>query len=117
MILSLTLPWPPSANTYWRRNGNRYFISPKGMAYRKEVIALCCKYKGFFPKESRLRLEVIAFPPDNRRRDLDNIMKALQDSLEKAEVYVNDSQIDELIVRRHSERHGRVDVIIDDVFY
>ena len=41
-----------------------------------------------------------AFPPDRRRRDLDNLPKAVQDSIAHAGVFEDDSQIDLLIVRR-----------------
>jgi crossover junction endodeoxyribonuclease RusA len=41
-----------------------------------------------------------AFPPDRRRRDLDNIQKPVLDALEHVGVYEDDSQIDLLITRR-----------------
>ncbi len=40
------------------------------------------------------------YPPDRRRRDLDNVLKALLDSLAHAKVYEDDSQIDVLVVDR-----------------
>jgi len=43
-----------------------------------------------------------AFPPDRRRRDLDNLMKSTQDALEHAGVYEDDGQIDLLSVQRRS---------------
>lgn len=36
------------------------------------------------------------YPPDNRKRDLDNALKVLLDSFERAGVYENDSQIKEI---------------------
>lgn len=36
------------------------------------------------------------YPPDNRKRDLDNALKVLFDSFEMAGVYEDDSQIKEL---------------------
>lgn len=47
-----------------------------------------------------------AFPPDRRRRDLDNILKCTQDSLAHAGVYKDDSQIDLLTVRRRDLAPG-----------
>jgi len=41
-----------------------------------------------------------AFPPDRRRRDLDNLQKPLLDALEKAGIYEDDSLIDLLVTRR-----------------
>ncbi len=41
-----------------------------------------------------------AFPPDRRRRDLDNLLKSVLDALEHAGVYADDSQIDLLVTKR-----------------
>jgi crossover junction endodeoxyribonuclease RusA len=116
MLLSFKLPWPPSANTYWRRNGDRYFISQKGKDYRNTTILLCKKYQDAFSKDQRLRVAIEAYPPDNRRRDIDNICKCLLDSLQHAKVYPDDSQIDELIITRKPHKYGEVFITIDDVF-
>ena len=53
--------------------------------------------------------------PDRRKRDLDNILKALQDSLQAAGVYKDDCQIDLLTVKRcevDEEKRGFVVVTI-----
>lgn len=106
--LNIELPWPPTANTYWRRNGSRYFISSKGQTYRTNTAWLCLKYRGIFKAIDRIRLSVEAYPPDKRNRDLDNLCKSIQDSLQYANVYVDDSQIDELYLRRMPEHLGKV---------
>lgn len=106
------LPWPPSANTYWRRNGNRYFISSKGIAYRHATIATCSSFVGIFSKEDRLSLTIIAYPPDRRRRDIDNILKCLCDSLQNADVYDDDSQIDIIHIERGCIFRGVVDLTL-----
>ena len=43
---------------------------------------------------------MIVHPPDRRRRDLDNVQKAIFDALEQAGVYENDSQIDHIDIKR-----------------
>jgi crossover junction endodeoxyribonuclease RusA len=111
-MVTLELPWPPSANTYWRRNGSRYFVSKKGIDFRNDVILLARNEKGAFEKEDRLQIIIDAFPPDRRRRDLDNIFKALCDSLQHAGVYHDDCQIDEIQIRRISSLKGKVIVNI-----
>jgi crossover junction endodeoxyribonuclease RusA len=47
-----------------------------------------------------------ATPPDRRRRDIDNILKAPLDALEKAGVYKDDSQIEQLNVFKHRPMKG-----------
>ena len=51
--------------------------------------------------------------PDKRRRDIDNVVKALLDAMEQAGCYEDDSQIENLIVQRVGcESPGCVDVYI-----
>lgn len=114
-MIEITLPWPPTANTYWRRNGNTYFISSKGIAYRDLTIFKCQHLKNTFPKEKKLVVVIYAYPPDKRRRDIDNITKCLLDSLQHAGVYEDDSQIDELTIRRFPELRNQVNIIIGEI--
>ncbi|MBN2583678.1 MAG: RusA family crossover junction endodeoxyribonuclease [Planctomycetes bacterium] len=97
----LNLPYPPSINHYWRRVGPRTLISREGRTFRTNVCALL---GGGGPRKppagGRIALCMDAFPPDRRRRDLDNIQKPVLDALEHAGVYEDDSLIDLLITRR-----------------
>ena len=93
------LPYPPSVNHYWRRVGFRTLISRGGRRYRKEVMALLAADRAA-PMRGRLEMVVHVFPPDGRRRDLDNLQKSLCDALQAAGVYADDSQIDRLDVHR-----------------
>jgi len=57
-----------------------------------------------------------AIAPDKRRRDLDNMLKAVLDALEHAKVYENDSQIDDLrITRLPPEKPGRIIVTVTEI--
>lgn len=96
----IELPWPPSVNTYWRHNRGRTHISKAGREYRQSVELAVLIAGGRRNMTGRLSLSMAATPPDKRKRDLDNICKGVLDSLAKSGVYEDDSQIDELIVRR-----------------
>ena len=98
---ALTLPWPPSVNHYYRRVGARTLISREGRRYRSRICAIL-KDRITTVFEGRVRMDIDAHPPDRRRRDLDNITKALLDALEHAGVYEDDSQIDRLQIERCS---------------
>ena len=114
------LPFPPSANTYYRAIPRRIkgrlravnILSEKGREYPKK-----CKIAiGFWPHEpitGRLMMLVDLFPPDKRKRDLDNYIKPLQDALTKCRIFEDDSQIDILLInRREIVPGGKVIVTI-----
>lgn len=96
-IWSGVLPWTPSMNHYWRHNNGCHHISKAGLDYRSEVVRII---QGATPIKGRAALLVFAFPPDNRRRDLDNLLKGLQDALVHGGLLADDSDIDMLGVYR-----------------
>ena len=89
------LPFPPSVNHYWRHVGSRTLISQKGRAYRDGVIH-DVEELGLRAITGPIRLEVMVTRPDRRRRDVDNLLKSLLDALDHADVYEDDSQIQDL---------------------
>jgi crossover junction endodeoxyribonuclease RusA len=103
MKVILNLSWPPSVNHYWGQHGKRRFVSQFGKAYRQEVWA---------ELKNRLHVKIIASPPDNRKRDLDNILKSLLDAMTHAGVYEDDEQIDALELYRMNERDGSIQVAV-----
>lgn len=102
--MKLILPFPPSVNHYYRRVGPRTLISREGREYRRAICGLLAPGSGQGirkpPADGRIALAMDAFPPDRRRRDLDNLLKCTQDSLMHAGLFADDSQIDLLLVRR-----------------
>ena len=102
---TVTLPWPPSTNRIWRNvavSGKpRTLLSQEGRAYRKAAADACLVAK-LAGKQipDRLALRLVVQAPDRRARDLDNTVKAVQDALTHAGVWLDDSQIDRLLVER-----------------
>jgi crossover junction endodeoxyribonuclease RusA len=101
MAIYLELPYPPSVNHYWGQSGNRRFIGKKGVAFRAAVLNAAIE-AGTSPLEGRLAVHIDLYPPDRRKRDLDNVLKSLLDACEHAGCYINDSQIDEIHITRKS---------------
>ena len=99
--LTLELPYPPSVNHYWRRVGARTLISREGRRFRARVGAMLA-LRRIQPVSGALDVRVVVHPPDRRRRDLDNAMKALLDALEHGGAYADDFQIDHLDITRGS---------------
>jgi crossover junction endodeoxyribonuclease RusA len=93
---TFTLPWPPSMNTYWRTFKGRMIISAKGRAYREAVIEQIKQQGGAYGYKGKLAVEIEAYRPDKRRRDLDNLLKAALDGCTHAGVWEDDSNIVDL---------------------
>jgi hypothetical protein len=68
---------------------------------------------GVRPIEGDLDVEVVVFPPDGRRRDVDNVQKALLDALEHGGVYADDNQIVKLAIEKGPVVEGGKTVVKD----
>jgi len=104
--LTFTLPYPISANRYWRHgrlaNGvQKVMLSKEARNYR-----LLCQgayleqfKKILNPFTGTVAVAVTLTPPDKRRRDIDNPIKPLLDVLQKSLSILNDdSQVKALHV-------------------
>jgi len=126
--MAITLPWPPSANTHWRSTvvggKPRVLISKQGRKYRQcvlgEVLRKCGQHAEFdyarsYLFKKPLKVQIDLFPPDKRRRDIDNSVKPLLDALMHGGAFDDDSQVAALDVRRRQvEPPGRVYVWIEE---
>lgn len=117
--ITLVLPWPPSVNQYWRHPSSgplagRHLISEQGRAYRGKVLNQLTAEGQRHYLASRLAVSIMCYPPDRRRRDLDNVLKAALDALVFAGVMLDDSQIDRLAIERAAvQAPGRIEINIE----
>ncbi|MGX8941880.1 RusA family crossover junction endodeoxyribonuclease [Symbiopectobacterium sp. Eva_TO] len=112
----LKLPWPPSLNTYWRHARHRHYISEKGKAYRQSITQIIQQQNLDINTSARLKIAITAHAPDKRRRDLDNLQKAVFDSLTHAGFMLDDEQIDDFRVKSgQQERGGSLDIVITEL--
>ncbi|EPM1825979.1 RusA family crossover junction endodeoxyribonuclease [Providencia rettgeri] len=112
----LKLPWPPSNNTYWRHCRGRHYISPKGTNYRKQVTDYIEQQNLDKKTTSRIKIVITANPPDKRKRDLDNLPKAVFDSLTHANFWDDDEQIDDFRIKRGEKvKGGSLDITIWEI--
>jgi crossover junction endodeoxyribonuclease RusA len=95
-MIDITLPWPPTMNTYWRQFRGRLILSAKGREYRVAVADQVALQQAAHDIDKPVRVEIEAFRPDRRKRDLDNLLKAVLDGMAHAGVYQDDSQIQDL---------------------
>ena len=111
----MTLPWPPSVNTYWRTFRGRMIISKAGRDYRTAVAEQVVMQAAPKFGERSIRVVMEAYRPDNRRRDLDNLLKAALDSMCSAGVFDDDSQIVDLRIYWADIKGGMLKVKLEEV--
>lgn len=112
----LHLPWPPTVNSYYKvtRNGQRY-LDKKVREFRELVAQDVHEQMAGITLDDQLFMEVYLFPPDRRKRDLDNYMKGLLDALTNADLWDDDSLVDQLhIYRGEVIKDGAVRVEISE---
>lgn len=92
----LSLPWPPSVNAYWVWTPKGLALSDRAKEYHLAVMALarqqCKRFRSGHPLPGPVGIRVKLHPPEKRRRrDGDNLFKAIFDSLVHAKVLEDDS--------------------------
>jgi crossover junction endodeoxyribonuclease RusA len=101
--MKFRLPWPPTVNTYYAIYRGRKIMSQKGRDYKKTAQTKLHQMliKGQIENlgDSNVSFHIRAFPGDKRKRDVDNILKALIDSCTGI-LFDDDSQITELSIKK-----------------
>ena len=114
--INLTVPFPPSVNTYWGFRGSRRFLTSRATVFKGIVAAefARCGHEGL--GESRLAVTIKLYPPDRRVRDIDNVVKSTLDALCQAGVFVDDGQIDMLhVTRENVVKWGAAEIFIESL--
>ncbi|WP_395843003.1 RusA family crossover junction endodeoxyribonuclease [Archangium violaceum] len=91
--IRLTLPYPPSANTYWKPARGRGLVPSNEALRYKATITQLAKLKGVQPLKGPVRLTLWAYRP-RRVGDLDNVRKVLLDALQ-GWAFLDDGQVSE----------------------
>ena len=130
MELCLELPYPPSVNSYKKvgrivktKTGKLYQQRKNTCHTEKFYFDVYMLSKKIMPSEwakfcdsAIFSVNVYVYPPDNKKRDLDNILKVLLDSLVRAHVIPDDSNIHRLYVEKcNIIEHGKVIVRIQEI--
>ena len=110
---SIVLPYPPSANRYWRNVNGRIVVSADAKAY-KSGVWLQAQHAHLHPFAGPVAVYVHAYRP-RKVGDLDNANKVLLDAL-CGIAYQDDAQIVELHSWRHDDaQNPRVEVEVRTV--
>lgn len=123
LFFKATLPMPPSVNHYWSKSvkqakGKQYVhvrLSDRASKFRNDVVAqvaeIAQRHGSIRTHNGRIKAVVTLHGATKRSFDVDNYGKGLFDALTYSKVYKDDSQIDEMIVKRGEViKGGRVDV-------
>lgn len=124
------LPYPPTVNHYWirRKGSTKLCLSERARVFRSLVAVQTLKFltghkeirdrnpvmRGYLP----LFLDIV--PPDNRRRDFDNVLKGTLDALVHAKLVRDDCDFKVSLIRmnpKDPEKQGYVDVVIKEILW
>ena len=102
--MEFKLPYPISANTYWRKtNRGIVYLSPAGQKY-KDIVIKNYKFANK-PSDALLAMEIIIHPvltkkglPSKKLIDIDNGNKCILDSMIGI-FYIDDKQIKDLHIK------------------
>lgn len=115
-VVTLTLPWPPQVNNLLTVARGRKILSKKARSFYDEaIVSVMQQGKAWRCLHGSLRLILVLYPPNRRRMDISNRVKAAEDALVKAGVIDDDSCVDSLVVERADPvAGGKVIVTVEE---
>ena len=106
----MTIPFPPSANLYWRHDRGVTHLSTEARKYRS-LVERDCREAKVAPLTGEIAIKLDLYRPI-RSGDLDNRIKQCLDACQ-GHLYINDSQIVAIHAHRHDDpRRPRCEVIV-----
>ena len=99
-MYELYIPYPPTINSYYVKTRNGIFISTKGRRFRDDVAEAVIQQLPTVSITYKVLIEIVLYPPDKRKRDIDNCSKAILDSLTKCGLWDDDVLVDQLFIYR-----------------
>lgn len=101
------MPWPPTLNHWHQPRGNRIIKGAKAREYESKAVAHIKSLKlNDEALSSKLRVRLTLHPMINRSYDIDNRTKGIFDSLSTANFWLDDSQVEELIIKKAGKVKG-----------
>jgi len=116
--LRLEFPFPVSVNQYYgvakRGSFCKKYVTHKGRAYRGSIES--CVEEGLEPLRGRIHMRVSLHAPTRRKYDIDNPMKCLLDAMTYVGIWVDDEQVDRLLIERGDKVAGGLVVVEVDEY-
>jgi crossover junction endodeoxyribonuclease RusA len=98
--VTFNLPWPPSVNHMHISTGKARFRSKAYVAFCGLVANIVEREKIPANGSKRLTIAIWLHAPNRRKVDVDNRAKPVLDALQRAGVFDDDEQVDELHIYR-----------------
>lgn len=98
--MNLVIPYPTTTgNHVWKHTTKgKHYITAKGRDYFADVKMAVMQQGGHIACDQPIVVQCLLYPPDKRRRDMDNAWKVIGDALTKANVWVDDALIRRLLI-------------------
>ena len=90
---------PVSVNASYRSFKNRVYKSQRLKDFQKKMYDMFNSFKNVEKLEGKLSIDIVFEMKGSRKRDIDNMMKSLLDSLE-GRIFENDNQIYEMNIKK-----------------
>ena len=111
---NFTLPLPPSLNRLWRFTKTGQMYKSKEYSQWKTAAQWDVKSQMKGPRiDGKFKLTLIADRPDNRRRDLDNLLKAALDALN--EIAIADDKDCEMLTAFWGIKGDKCQIILEKI--
>ena len=91
-MITYSLPYPPTTNGLFATIGNRRVKSKAYAAWRVEA-GWCIRQQGHASVDGSVAILMQCVAPDKRRRDISNLIKAVEDMLVEMRVIEDDSHV------------------------
>ena len=115
-MVVLNLPYPPSVNHMYTNARGRRFPNAMARAYKIAISEYVAEFRVPKFEDAKLSLVIWAYPPDRRKRDISNLLKIIEDSLQDAGVFDDDFNIDAIEIKRGAiKKGGGLLVMIDRI--
>ncbi len=112
-MISLTLPWPPSSNVYWRMGHGHMHRSKAATDYIEALRWKCLADGVREPLEGHLAITAVMYFPWPVKGDLGNREKVLSDACNGV-VWVDDAQLWDIhLIREYSKENPRVELTVE----
>ena len=114
-MTTFTIPFPPTTNHIWKSSGKRRYLSSEYVAFKGLVDYIVKRER--IPKfgDKRMAVAIELCAPNRRRVDIDNRVKAVLDAFTESHVWDDDSQVDQLHVKRGTIVKGGCAVVTLEV--